>query len=394
MRKYVYLAVFAISLLTIYVNRVSVSNLAVNTICRLYFDEKYYLKEYPEVRAQSMTPFEHYMLIGWKEGKNPNKNFNSRFYEHAYFYLEGRHGLSPLVAYVKNQLAFKKRLKNASEVKKVTKLEHPKYYLALVAIFQNEDRFLKEWIEFYRMQGVEHFYLYNHMSDDHYQDVLQPYIDMGIVELHHVTEVPKTHTEWNTLQCAIYSDTARKVQNEVEWLIVVDTDEFMFPVQEAKLSEFLKKYDDYATLSVNWEVFGSGDIQTIPSDKLMIETLSKSSNQPDHDVKSVIKPRYVRDFRSPHYPRLKPGYIQVDENYTYFGGCSIPQESRKLVRINHYWARDLKFFSERKLKRVHVQEFEIKHTRQILIDRNKAASVKQEDSIKKYFSEMRRRIFE
>ena len=36
-----------------------------------------------------------------------------------------------------------------------------KYKLSICAIFKNEANYLKEWIEYHRMVGVEHFYLYN-----------------------------------------------------------------------------------------------------------------------------------------------------------------------------------------------------------------------------------------
>jgi len=45
-----------------------------------YFDKDYYLKNYPEVTFSGKTPFEHYMEIGWKEGKNPSLLFNTRWY--------------------------------------------------------------------------------------------------------------------------------------------------------------------------------------------------------------------------------------------------------------------------------------------------------------------------
>jgi hypothetical protein len=64
-----------------------------------------------------------------------------------------------------------------------------KYDLAICAIFQDEAPYLKEWIEFHRLVGVEHFYLYNHRSRDHYQEVLKPYILSGLVELIDKTKV-------------------------------------------------------------------------------------------------------------------------------------------------------------------------------------------------------------
>ena len=48
-------------------------------------------------------------------------------------------------------------------------------------MFRNEAAYLKEWIEYHHLAGVEHFWLYNNNSTDQWQDVLQPYIDWGIV---------------------------------------------------------------------------------------------------------------------------------------------------------------------------------------------------------------------
>lgn len=40
-------------------------------------------------------------------------------------------------------------------------LRSDEYELAIATIFKNNAPFLKEWIEYHRMQGVKHFYLYN-----------------------------------------------------------------------------------------------------------------------------------------------------------------------------------------------------------------------------------------
>ncbi len=57
-------------------------------------------------------------------------------------------------------------------------LRHPKYNkkysITICGIFKNEASYLKEWIEYHEMIGIEHFYLYNNNSDDNYRDILQP----------------------------------------------------------------------------------------------------------------------------------------------------------------------------------------------------------------------------
>ena len=44
------------------------------------FDEKWYLKQYPEVSEIGKEPLQHYLEIGWKESKNPSEKFDTIFY--------------------------------------------------------------------------------------------------------------------------------------------------------------------------------------------------------------------------------------------------------------------------------------------------------------------------
>ena len=40
-----------------------------------------------------------------------------------------------------------------------------KHFLSVCAIFKNEGRFLKEWLDYYLLAGVDHFYLYDNGSN-------------------------------------------------------------------------------------------------------------------------------------------------------------------------------------------------------------------------------------
>ena len=48
-------------------------------------------------------------------------------------------------------------------MQKKTGKQQKKYTVAVCAIFKNESVFLKEWLEYHLLIGVEHFYLYNNM---------------------------------------------------------------------------------------------------------------------------------------------------------------------------------------------------------------------------------------
>lgn len=64
------------------------------------FDTEYYLASYPDVREAGVDPFQHYMAIGWREGRNPSATFDTDFY--ARTHLAGSPMVCPLVHYVES----------------------------------------------------------------------------------------------------------------------------------------------------------------------------------------------------------------------------------------------------------------------------------------------------
>ena len=51
-----------------------------------------------------------------------------------------------------------------------------RYELAVVAILKNEAPYVREWVEYHLVAGVDHFYLYDNDSEDNLAEVLKPLI--------------------------------------------------------------------------------------------------------------------------------------------------------------------------------------------------------------------------
>ena len=62
------------------------------------FDPVYYLATYPDVAVAGIDPFEHYMLAGFAEGRNPSKEFDTNFYVRRY--LGGDVSRNPLLHFL------------------------------------------------------------------------------------------------------------------------------------------------------------------------------------------------------------------------------------------------------------------------------------------------------
>ncbi|QLE96768.1 hypothetical protein [Neptunomonas phycophila] len=49
-----------------------------------YFDDEWYLEQYPDVKASGINPAEHYLQHGSKEGRKPSQLFDGEWYLEAY----------------------------------------------------------------------------------------------------------------------------------------------------------------------------------------------------------------------------------------------------------------------------------------------------------------------
>ncbi len=95
------------------------------------------------------------------------------------------------------------------------------YDLAIVAIFKDEARYLKEWLDYHLLAGVEHFYLYNNDSTDNYREVLAPYVEKNLVTL---IDFPG-----KVMQVPAYNDAVEKFRFESRYMAFIDLDEFVYP---------------------------------------------------------------------------------------------------------------------------------------------------------------------
>ena len=109
---------------------------------RAAFDEAYYRSSYPELGDLAEGAFEHYMTIGWQEGRNPNRDFSTRYYLAINREIADA-GINPFLHYVLHGKA-EKRDPNAYYAR------HPDAYLPLVSVVvpnYNHARYLDQRLE-------------------------------------------------------------------------------------------------------------------------------------------------------------------------------------------------------------------------------------------------------
>ena len=227
------------------------------------------------------------------------------------------------------------------------------YDLAIVAIFKNEARYLKEWIDYHLLAGVEHFYLSNNDSTDNYKEILAPYIEKNLVTL---TEFPG-----KIMQCPAYEDAIEKYRFESRYMAFIDIDEFIYPKTNRNIvevvDEILLRYTNAAGLAINWQMFGSSGLEKSDYSRGVLErfmyrspsdlVLKDAQGDPDGNafIKTLANPRLIKYKLGPHGASYLANHAAVNSNgdvcYDIF--YNEPCLADKIV-INHYFLKSKEEF--------------------------------------------------
>lgn len=62
------------------------------------FDKVWYLRRYPDILAANVDPLSHFMTFGYKEGRDPNPIFDTKWYKTTYFL---RQTDNPILSYIR-----------------------------------------------------------------------------------------------------------------------------------------------------------------------------------------------------------------------------------------------------------------------------------------------------
>lgn len=223
---------------------------------------------------------------------------------------------------------------------KTSKPKKYKYEIAAVLMFQNESFFLKEWIEYHKLIGIQHFYVYNNSSTDNYLEILQPYIEAGEVELFQYSGNTHNQKDHGKIQYAIYKKACKIASGKAKWLAIIDADEFIYPVQSDNLIDILNDYEDFGGLYVNYVPFGTSQVEHVPNNRLIIETLIYSTAEVVNFGKSIVRPERVSDCTDPHRMWYYPPYNHVNTNFQTFNWLP-PQSAEDKLLLYHYCLGDI-----------------------------------------------------
>lgn len=228
-----------------------------------------------------------------------------------------------------------------------------KYNVSICAIFKNEAPYLKEWIEFNNIVGVDHFYMYNNNSEDDYEAVLKPYIKSGLVTL----------IDWpqNQKQMECYQTCIKDFSGETKWLGFIDIDEFIVPKSTDSIYEFLKAFENKAgAVNLYWKLFGTSGRMDRDLSGLVCEDFTVCWPKYCDIGKCFYNTAFGFDFESKYAKQLHHKFWANYKgknippvnifNHICVGNRNIADVADFPIQINHYFTKSYKEYAMKRSK--------------------------------------------
>jgi hypothetical protein len=204
-------------------------------------------------------------------------------------------------------------------------------YLSICATYRWEGPYLREWVAFHKLAGVERFFLYDNSSDDEHLEALAPYIEEGTVDVLHWPRYPG--------QVQGYAHCLEVHRQDSRWIAFVDIDEFLFSPEGLRLPEVLERYERWPGVGVTRVTFGASGHERKPTG-LVVESYTRRLAVPNQrsSVKSVVDPGRATRPLNAHVFEYTEGHA-VDENEQPLEGGFAVTDSCEHLRINHYYTK-------------------------------------------------------
>ncbi len=216
------------------------------------------------------------------------------------------------------------------------------YDLAVVSMLKNEGPYLKEWLDYHILAGVDHFFIYDHNSPDNMKEILRPYVERGIVTCIFAPDKRK--------QVDTFNEAVQLYRFFCRYMTFIDGDEFIFPQSNKSIlevtDEIFQNKSTAGGLVINWIMYGSNNLEKADYSKGVLERFTRHANKLKDTIKTIANPRKVDYMFTPHYMVYFDGYHQLDEVSLHFFPNTNYKISDKII-MNHYFYKSHEEFQNK-----------------------------------------------
>lgn len=125
--------------------------------------------------------------------------------------------------------------------------------VAVVVFLKNEVDDIAFWLSWHISCGFNTVIAYDDFSTDGTLEILSSAAKIFDIRCHHAVVAD----QFNIRQQKTYLDALDRYRNEFDWLLFLDSDEYLDIRSGENVHSFLEKYPEAQGLAINWCCYGS-----------------------------------------------------------------------------------------------------------------------------------------
>jgi len=214
--------------------------------------------------------------------------------------------------------------------------ETRRHYVSVHATIHGQVDRLPEWIEYHRMLGVEHFYIYDHDSVEAGYPPLRSYVESGVVS-YVWWPLPGGRNEQSSfVKRVAMNHCLYKYGRYNEWIAYFDIDEFCQPLGYTDIPAFLEQFADLEEYPGgihcrSWLFGGPQATGEAPParGKLLLERCTHRAESPCHNRKNLfVSTRRVAVRTGSSFLVLGTRTREAPPDQARFARCVLDQKGR------------------------------------------------------------------
>lgn len=169
-----------------------------------------------------------------------------------------------------------------------------------------DESHILEWIVHHFNLGFTRIHVFDHLS-------IKPVKDIVKDNMPNVT-VERINSNFANKSGLIIQSCKYSYKNQYDWMLYLDGDEFLILKEDDNIDSFLKKYENYQQVGINWLMFGSNNHDKTPN-STMLESYTKCNSLVDHHTKAFVRPKDVVGCGHPHIYKVKNSNLSITSTY-------------------------------------------------------------------------------
>jgi hypothetical protein len=194
-----------------------------------------------------------------------------------------------------------------------------KFFLTATLVFRDEKIYLKEWLDYHILNGVQHFYLYDNRSKDNPKEILDWYFEQGLITYIFLDK----DLNRQSLVAPHRNENIERGMGVAEWMLFTDIDEFVcLKDLDSNLHSEIRKLDDFSAIAIRSINYGS-NYNKYYKDDLVISRFTRREKLPT-SYKSLVRPESVAGAKNGHA-------FHITDHKTYGHTVSV---NKKMINLN------------------------------------------------------------